>query len=98
MSGGSVKQDWIRGTTLAAGFYKKQFNTFGYDPYYASHGGSVVSALNCWFDDVCNIFTWDSKAKLWNEQSIMRSFVVYPWQRKHLNNFNNNQYLRENYS
>lgn len=96
ISGGSDKQDWIRGTTLAAGFYKKQFNTLGSDPYQASHGGSVVSALNCWFDDVCNIFTWDSKVKLWNEQSIMRSFVAYPWQRKYLNNFNNNQYLREN--
>ena len=96
MSGTSAKQDWIRGTTLAAGFYKKQFNTLGSDPYWASHGGSVVSALNCWFDDVCNIFTWNSKVKLWNEQSVMRSFVVYPWQRKYLNNFNNNQYLREN--
>jgi hypothetical protein len=28
----------------------------------------------------------------------MRSFVTYPWQRKYLNNFNNNQYLRENTS
>jgi len=27
----------------------------------------------------------------------MKSYVVYPWQRKYLNNFNNNTFLLEKY-
>jgi hypothetical protein len=55
-----------------------------------SSGGTIVSALDCWYDDACNLFTWNKYTHIWNEKSFQNSYVVYPWQRKYLNNFNNN--------
>lgn len=87
-------QNFIRSTNIADGFSMDRFsiksdNTTGWQ----SNGSCIISALNCWYDDACNLFTWKDKVTQWNRDSLQNSYVVYPWQRKYLNNFNNNQNL-----
>lgn len=87
-------QNFIRSTNIADGFSMGRFsiksdNTTGWQ----SSGSCIISALNCWYDDACNLFTWKNKVTQWNRDSLQNSYVVYPWQRKYLNNFNNNQNL-----
>lgn len=87
---------YIRSTKLATGFNTEKYQTGAQESgQYLSSGGTIVSALDCWYDDACNLFTRDEDTYVWNEESYQNSYVVYPWQRKYLNNFNNNQSLIE---
>lgn len=85
-----AQDEYIRSTQMAKGFFDKTWSNIGV------LGGTQLSALNCWFDDACNLFTWDNRVLIWNKDKLMKSYVVYPWHRKYLNNFNNNQFLVEN--
>ncbi len=89
---------YMRGTKLATGFNTEKYETKTFDNTYEwqSFGSTVVSALDCWYDDACNLFVWDKHTYIWNEHSFQNPYVVYPWQRKYLNNFNNNQMLVDN--
>ena len=92
----SERDVWIRSTKLAQGFKINKFevNT-NINNYWSSNGGCVLSALDCWYDDACNLWTYDGDTFRWNQMSFQHPFVVYPWQRKYLNNFNNNIPLYE---
>ena len=88
---------YTRGTKLATGFNTEKYETkIRNNTQWVSSGGTIVSALDCWYDDACNLFTWNKNTHIWNEMSFQNSYVVYPWQRKYLNNFNNNQMLVDN--
>ena len=88
---------FIRSTKLATGFNTEKYETKTQNnTQWVSSGGTIVSALDCWYDDACNLFTWDEHTYIWNEKSFQNAYVVYPWQRKYLNNFNNNQELVDN--
>lgn len=94
---GDGTDKFIRGTKLPSGFNINKYNTVSTNnSQYMSHGGSALSALDCWYDDACNLFVWDEDVYSWNEYGYQNAYVVYPWQRKYLNNFNNNQMLVEN--
>lgn len=88
---------YMRGTKLATGFNTEKYETKTQNnTQWVSSGGTIVSALDCWYDDACNLFTWDEHTYTWNQESFQNAYVVYPWQRKYLNNFNNNQELVDN--
>lgn len=87
---GSHFPEMTRGDKMANGFYNHIYSN--YAPSY-EFGGTTLSAINCWQDDICNILTWDGKVNLnWNANDLNRSYFVYPWQRQHLNNYNSNQF------
>lgn len=92
----SERDVWIRSTKLAQGFKINKFelNT-NINNCWSNSGGCVLSALDCWYDDACNLWTYDDDTFKWNQDSFQHPFVVYPWQRKYLNNFNKNVPLYE---
>lgn len=89
-----VNNKYIRSTNIAQGFQTNNYEVKTINnTQWKSNGSCIVSALDCWYDDACNLFTWNKEVKIWNQSSYQIPFVVYPWQRKYLNNFNNNQEL-----
>ena len=74
------KQDdsFIRGTNLAKGFFD---HSWQYDY------GRIV-AQPCWFDDMNSIYKGQS---IWNQDKIQVPYMVYPWNREYINNYNYGQ-------
>lgn len=89
--------EYIRSTNIAQGFKINNYEVKVTDnTEWKSNGSCIISALDCWYDDACNLFTWKEKVRIWNASSFQVPFVVYPWQRRYLNNFNNNRSLVKN--
>ena len=79
---------YLRSSKYATGFVNKVYSTVELK----KSKGRILSSANIWSDDVCNILTWDGNAYSWNQDQDEYLYTVYPWQRQHLNNYNNNRF------
>lgn len=81
---------YTRSTNAALGFYDKPISIYnGSDDAF----GKMLSSGPFWFDDIHNIFTWEEYVRSgWNDKSAQVPYIVYPWQRQYLNNWNQNKY------
>lgn len=79
---------FYRSTTLAHGFEKVIVSSTSDN----TANGRLATQQCLWFDDVCNIFTYDDETTGWNGTWRMYAYSVYPWQRQWLNNYSANRY------
>ena len=84
---------FIRSTTMATGSYERTQSYFNE----SSKSGRMLLSRTMWFDDVCNIFTWEDSGRQrvfgWNRRKSEIPYMVYPWQRQWLNNYSANKFL-----